>query len=154
MDNVVYCDATQGDIDIFMLLQSDSIDGCREVYENNIKKIKEIQESKFLPVSIPLLNDNIKEIVNAAGIGLFEDVHGMSKIRDSHKSVCSYVLLNVDREKLEIVYPLILKLTDNVLYCDYAEGSSDLYLWSMELNSVKLIKLLKIKSAILTAYLR
>jgi DNA-binding Lrp family transcriptional regulator len=51
----------------------------------------------------------------------------MSKIRDSHKSVCSYVLLNVDREKLEIVYP-ILKLTDNVLYCDYAEGSSDLIL--------------------------
>jgi DNA-binding response OmpR family regulator len=127
MDGVVYCDATRGDIDIFMLLQSDSIDGCKEVYEKNIKKIKEIQESGFLPVSVPVLNDNIKEIVNAAGIGLFEDEHGMSKIRDSHKSVCSYILINVDREKLENVYP-ILKLTDNVLYCDYAEGSSDLIL--------------------------
>ncbi|MDR3627163.1 MAG: response regulator [Ignavibacteriaceae bacterium] len=127
MDNVVYCDATQGDIDIFMLLQSDSIDGCMEVYENNIKKIKEIQDVRFLPVSVPMLNDNIKEIVNAVGIGLFDDMHGMNKIRDSHKSVCSYILLNVDREKLDNIYP-ILKLTDNILYCDYTEGSYNLIL--------------------------
>jgi CheY-like chemotaxis protein len=137
MDNVVYCDATKGDIDIILLLQSDSIDGCIEVYENNIKNIKDIQDARFLPVSIPVLNDNIKEIVNLVGISLFEDMHGMSKIRDSHKSVCSYILLNVDREKLDNVYP-ILKLTDNILYCDYAEGSYNLIL--MVRNSAKLIK--------------
>ena len=127
MDNVVYCDATRGDIDIFLLLQSDSIDGCREIYEKNVKGLAEINESKFLPVSVPILDDNINEIVHAAGISLFEDMRGMSKVRDSKKSVCSYVLLDVDREMLDKVYP-ILKLTDNILYCDYTEGSYNLVL--------------------------
>jgi len=127
MDNVVYCDATRGDIDIFLLLQSDSINNCKDFYENNIKNIYGIYESKFLPVSIPILNDNIKEIVQAAGISLFEDMQGMSRVRNSNKSVCSYVLLDVDREKLDKVYP-ILKLTDNILYCDYTEGNYNLIL--------------------------
>jgi CheY-like chemotaxis protein len=127
MDNVVYCDATRGDIDIFLLLQSDTTAGCSEVYEKNIKRIKEIQDSKFMQVSVPVLTDNIREIVNAAGISLFDDMHGMSKIRDSRKSVCSYIVLSVDREKLDYVYP-VLKLTDNVLYCDYAEENYNLIL--------------------------
>ena len=127
MDNVVYCDATRGDIDIFLLLQSDSIDGCREIYENNVKNLTGILDSKFLPVSVPILNENIKEIIHAAGISLFEDIPAMSKVRDSRKSVCSYVLLDVDREMLDKIYP-ILKLTDNVLYCDYTEGSYNLIL--------------------------
>ncbi len=127
MDNVVYCDATRGDIDIFLLLQSDSVDGCREIYEKNVKDLTEIEEAKFLPVSTPVLNENINEIVHAAGISLFEDMRGMGKARDAKKAVCSYVLLDVDREMLDKVYP-ILKLTDNVLYCDYTEGSYNLIL--------------------------
>lgn len=127
MDNVVYCDATRGDIDIFLLLQSDSNERCKEFYENNIKDIKGIQETKFLQVSVPILNDNIREIIQAAGITLFEDMPGMSKVRDGKKSVYSYVLLDVDREKLDKIYP-ILRLTDNILYCDYTEGNYNLIL--------------------------
>ena len=97
------------------------------ITDDNIKNIYGIYESKFLPVSIPILNDNIKEIVQAAGISLFEDMQGMSRVRNSNKSVCSYVLLDVDREKLDKVYP-ILKLTDNILYCDYTEGNYNLIL--------------------------
>ncbi len=127
MDNVVYCDATRGDIDIFLLLQSDTESGCRKIYEKKVKALKEISDSKYLPVIVPVLNDNIKSIVQAAGISMFEDMPGMSKVRDSKKAVCSYVLVDVDREKLDRVYP-ILKLTDNVLYCDYTEGSYNLIL--------------------------
>ncbi len=121
MQNVLYCDATRGDIDIFVLLQSDSMDKCKEIYEKEILSLDGISESVLLPVSIPLLNDNIKEIVQSAGISLFEDNPSMSKIRDSKKAVYSYVLLDIDREKLERVYP-VLRLTENILYCDYTSG--------------------------------
>lgn len=121
MQNVLYCDATRGDIDIFVLLQSDSMDKCKEIYEKEILPLDGISESVLLPVSIPLLNDNIKEIVQSAGITLFEDNPAMSKIRDSKKAVYSYVLLDIDREKLERVYP-VLRLTENILYCDYTSG--------------------------------
>ena len=127
MDNVVYCDATRGDIDIFLLLQSDSNERCKEFYEKNIKEIKGIQDAKFLQVSVPILNDNIREIIQAAGITLFEDMPGMSKVKDGKKSVYSYVMLDVDREKLDKIYP-ILKLTENILYCDYIEGNYNLIL--------------------------
>ncbi|QQS34762.1 MAG: response regulator [Ignavibacteriales bacterium] len=121
MQNVLYCDATRGDIDIFVLLQSDSMEKCKEIYEKEILTLEGISESILLPVSIPLLNDNIKEIVQSAGISLFEDNPAMSKIRDSKKAVYSYVLLDIDREKLERVYP-VLRLTENILYCDYTSG--------------------------------
>jgi CheY-like chemotaxis protein len=121
MENVLYCDATRGDIDIFVLLQSNSEEKCREIYENEISPLNGIRETVFLPVSVPLLNDNIKDIVQSAGISLFEDNPAMSKVRDSKKAVYSYVLLDVDREKLERIYP-VLRLTENILYCDYTSG--------------------------------
>lgn len=127
MDGVLYCDSTKGDIDIFLLIQSDSLFGCKEIFENDIKNLDGIKEAQFLPISIPVLNDNIKEIINAAGISLFEDMPGMSKERDSKKSVYSYVLLSIEREKLEQLYP-ILRLTENVLYCDYITGQYNLML--------------------------
>ncbi len=127
MDNVLYCDATKGDIDIFLLIQSDSIESCRKFFDKDIKNLEGINSTQFLPVGIPVLNDGIKEIINAAGITTFEDMPGMSKSRDSQKSVYSYVLVDVDREKLEQIYP-VLRLTENVLYCDYTFGNYNLIL--------------------------
>jgi len=121
MENILYCDATRGDIDIFVLLQAGSEEKCRQIYEQEIQPLEGIRETVFLPVSVPLLNDNIKDIVHSAGISLFEDNPAMSKVRDSKKAVYSYVLLDVDREKLERVYP-VLRLTENILYCDYTSG--------------------------------
>ncbi|MCL5031517.1 MAG: response regulator [Bacteroidetes bacterium] len=144
MDNVVYCDATRGDIDIFLLLQSDSNERCKEFYEKNIKEIKGIQDAKFLQVSVPILNDNIREIIQAAGITLFEDMPGMSKVRDGKKSVYSYVLLDVDREKLDKIYP-ILRLTDNILYCDYTEGNYNLILMVYGTQFTEIDKLIENK---------
>ncbi|MEW6509192.1 MAG: response regulator [Bacteroidota bacterium] len=127
MEGVLYCDATKGDIDIFLLIQSDSAEQCRRIFENEIKPLEGIKSSSYLLVEIPVLNDNIKEIINAAGVTMFEDIPGMSKERDSKKSVYSYVLVDVEREKLEQVYP-VLRLTENVLYCDFTNGSYNLIL--------------------------
>jgi CheY-like chemotaxis protein len=127
MENVLYCDATRGDIDIFLLLQSDSIDQCREIFDNEIKDLEGIKNAEFLPIGIPILNENIREIINSAGITLFEDMPGMNKVRDNKKAVCSYVLVDIDREKLEDVYP-VLRLTENILYCDYISGKYNLVL--------------------------
>lgn len=121
MENVLYCDATHGDIDIFVLLQSDSVEKCREIFEQQILSLEGIKGAEFLPVTVPLLEDNIKDIIHSAGISLFEENPAMSKERDSKKAVYSYVLLDVDREKLDHVYP-ILRLTENILYCDYTSG--------------------------------
>ncbi len=127
MESVLYCDATRGDIDIFLLLQSDSVKDIEEIYNNEIKNLEGIKSSEFLPVGIPVMNDNIKEIINAAGISMFEDGPNAEKLRDSKKSVCSYVIVDIDREKLEDIYP-VLRLTENVLYCDYTDGKNSLVL--------------------------
>lgn len=127
MDNVLYCDATRGDIDIFILMQADSAEECRLSFDKNIKNMNGIREAEFLQVDIPVMNDNIRDIVQSAGITLFEDIPEMSKIRDSKKAVYSYVLLDIDRERLEQIYP-VLRLTDNVLYCDYTVGRFNLIL--------------------------
>jgi CheY-like chemotaxis protein len=153
MDNVVYCDATRGDIDIFLLMQADSEENCRKIYEEKILHHEDIQKSEFLPVSVPLLNDNIREIINAAGITLFEDVPGMSKIRDSKKSVYSYVLLDVEREKLESIYP-VLRLTENVLYCDYTTGNYNLILMVFGTQFSEIDKIIENKIVILDGVLK
>ncbi len=126
-DGVLYCDAVRGDIDIFLLIQSDNAVSCRGIFENQVKSLNGILNAEFLPVDVPLLNDNIKEIINTSGITLFEDTPGMSKERDSSKSVYSYVLLDVEREKVAQLYP-VLRLTENVLYCDYTSGSYNMIL--------------------------
>jgi len=127
MENVLYCDATRGDIDIFLLVQADTIEECKEVFEKKIKMFDAIKEAEFLPISIPILNDNIKEIINSAGISLSDEMPNLDAVRDSKHSVCSYILAEVEREKIEEIYP-VLKLTENVVYCDFTTGRFNLVL--------------------------
>lgn len=125
MDNVLYCDATRGDTDIFLLVQSDSMEECRRMFNEDVKVLDGVESAEFLPVGTPVLNDNIKEIINSAGISLSDELPGMNKIKDSSQSVCSYVLAEVEREKLDDIYP-VLKLSEEVVYCDFTNGSYNL----------------------------
>lgn len=127
MENVLYCDATRGDIDIFLLLQADSLDRCKDIFENEIKPIEAISNAQFLPVGVPVLNDSIKEIINSVGVSLSNEIPTLGAARDSKHSVCSYVLAEVEREKLDDIYP-VLKLTENIVYCDYISGKYNLIL--------------------------
>ncbi|NUN08685.1 MAG: response regulator [Ignavibacteriaceae bacterium] len=126
-DNVLYCDAVRGDKDIFLLIQADSADFCEKYFNEAILSMKGIKSAEYLPVGVPVLNENIRQIINSAGITMFEDMPGMNKIRDNKKSVCSYVVVDVEREYLANLYP-VLKLTDNVLYCDYISGHASVIL--------------------------
>ena len=127
MDNVLYCDATRGDIDIILLIQADSEDQCKEVFDNKIKTIDGISECVFHPIGIPVLNDFLKDIIQDSGIASIEEFQNVHDVRSIKNTVCSYVIVEVDREHLDIIYP-VLKLTDNVLYCDYISGTNQLVL--------------------------
>jgi CheY-like chemotaxis protein len=119
MDNVLYCDATRGDIDIFLLVQAESIEKCKAIFDNDIKTLEDIKEAQYLPISVPVLNDNIKEIINSVGVSLSDYIPGNA--RGSKQSVCSYILAEVEREKIADIYP-VLKLSDHVVYCDFTTG--------------------------------
>ena len=125
MENVLYCDATRGDVDIFLLVQADTMEECKEVFENQVKSIEGIKDVEFLPIGVPVLNDNIKDIINSAGISLFTESADLGAIRDSKHSVCSYVLAEVEREKIQDIYP-VLKLTESIVYCDFTNGRYNL----------------------------
>lgn len=127
MDNVLYCDATRGDVDIVLLIQAENQAECAKFLEEKIRSIDGITDAQYLPVGVPVLNDSIKEIIESAGVTLSDDIQGTEKGRTSEQSVCSYVMLDVEREKMEDLYP-VLRLYENVLYCDYTTGKYNLVL--------------------------
>ena len=51
-NNVLYCDATTGDYDIFLLVQSHSLEGCKEVCDNKFKNIN-MRRFSFFFLFIP-----------------------------------------------------------------------------------------------------
>jgi CheY-like chemotaxis protein len=122
MDNVVYCDATKGDYDIFMLVQADNMAQIREMVETKIKKTEGVQSVEFLGVDRPVLEDSTMAVIKDAEEALEDDVH-----RDLSQKVCSYLLMEVEREKLDVIYPT-LRLDENVVYCDYTTGKYNLVL--------------------------
>ena len=48
--------------------------------------------------------------------------------RDFKKRTCSYVLLEIENEKFDIVYPP-LRLQENIVFCDYTTGKYNLILF-------------------------
>ena len=127
MENVLYCDATRGDFDIFLLVQANTMEECKKMFNENVKMIEGIEHVEFLPIAIPVLNDNIKEIINSLGILLSDELESVKTKNDYSQSVCSYVLVDVDKEKLEDIYP-VLKLCEEIVYCDYTTGKYNLIL--------------------------
>jgi DNA-binding Lrp family transcriptional regulator len=115
LDNVLICDATRGDIDIFLVVQDESIEKCKEFFDNNIKALEDIKGAEYLPLIIPAMNDNMKNVISSAGISLPDQTP------DSKSSVFSYVLAEVEKEKIADIYE-VLKLTDNVVYYDFTSG--------------------------------
>jgi len=128
MDNVVYCDATKGDYDIFMLVQAETMDKIREMVETKIKNVDGVKSVDFLGVSEPVLEAGTMSIIRDAEEALEDDAtltdhHN----RDMSQKVCSYLLMEVEREKLDDIYPT-LRLDENVVYCDYTNGKYNLVL--------------------------
>jgi CheY-like chemotaxis protein len=88
MKDVLYCDATKGDYDLFLLVQSDSMENLKEICENQIKKVKGIQSIDFLEVGRPVLDDSTTSIIQVVEDALSDE----SKVRNMGHRVCSYQL--------------------------------------------------------------
>lgn len=127
MKDILYCDTTKGDYDIFLLIQHESQEKCIEIYKN-IKKMEGVKEVDFLEIATPILDENIRNIIQIAEDALSGSSTEYGKARDLSKSVCSYILLEIEREKLDKIYP-VLQLNENVVYCDYTMGKYNIVLF-------------------------
>lgn len=127
MENVLYCDATKGDYDIFILAQADNIINLEEMSEK-IKSVPGVQSVEFMEVDSPVLEESIASIITTAEDALAEDSTSTMKSREMGNRVCSYILMEVEREKLDELYPT-LRLNENVIYCDYTTGKYNLVLF-------------------------
>jgi two-component system, cell cycle response regulator CpdR len=127
MDNVLYCDATKGDFDIFLLAQADSMENLKEMGEK-IKSVPGIKSVDFLEVSQPMLDDSTAAIIHTAEDAFSEDSTETNKKRNLDQKVCSYLLMDVEREKMDEIYPT-LRLDENVIFCDFTTGKYNLVLF-------------------------
>ena len=107
-DKVLYCDAVRGDIDIFILLQAESMEGCKTIFDTLIKTLPEVKEARLLPVSSVHLNNNLPE-----------------DIRNSKEFVCSYILANAEEEKISDICE-VLQSNENVAFCKTITGKYDM----------------------------
>jgi CheY-like chemotaxis protein len=127
MENVLYCDAAKGDYDIFILAQSDCMDTLEEMSEK-IKKVPGVKSVDFMEVDSPILEGSTVSIIDAAEDALSDESSAAGKARDLSNRVCSYILMEVERERLDEIYPA-LRLNENVVYCDYTLGKYNMVLF-------------------------
>ncbi|MCU0288429.1 MAG: Lrp/AsnC ligand binding domain-containing protein [Acidobacteria bacterium] len=116
MDNVVYCDATKGDYDIFLLVQAENKAKIHDIIETKVKKVNGVETVDLLEVTQPTPDD--------PGDNLLVSVRN----RDFSGKVCSYVLLNVDVKKLPEISP-VLKSHEDIIYSDNTAGKYNLVLF-------------------------
>ena len=125
MDSAVYCDATKGEYDVFMLIQGDTRDQINDVIENQVRTLNGVTEVEILHLEAPILDDTLKDVITAAEDALADGHEDDQNAREMSNLVCSYLLLEVEKEKLDKVYPS-LRLNENVVYCDYTTGKYNL----------------------------
>jgi CheY-like chemotaxis protein len=128
-ENVVFCDAIRGDYDMVMLLQADTVEGIETIVDKDIKKIPGVAEVLLLSVEVPVLGDNVHSMIGYVdkALGREKTSEKLDKSQTAGVKASSYVMLEIEREKLEAVYPA-LYFNDQVIYCDYTSGKYDIVL--------------------------
>jgi CheY-like chemotaxis protein len=129
MDHVLYCDAIKGDYDMALLLQAEKMEDLHELVENKIKKLPGVKDICFMPVDSPVFPDSINGIIGTVdkALGREKGNPETSSNVNFWKSASSYVFLEIEKEKLENIYPT-LYLNDQVVSCDCAKGKYDIVL--------------------------
>jgi DNA-binding Lrp family transcriptional regulator len=77
-----------------------------------------------------MFGENVHSIINSVDKALGRDkaaVDDVSTGQIARKRVSSYVLLEIEKEKLEAIYPA-LYFNDQVVSCDYIVGKYDIIL--------------------------
>jgi DNA-binding Lrp family transcriptional regulator len=126
MPNVLYSDTTKGDYDIFILAQTHSIEKLEEMAET-LNKLPFVKSMDYMRVEIPVLSENVASIISVAEEALLKEAPA-GKTRAQAQRISSYLLMEVEREKMEDIYP-VLKLNEFVVYCDYTVGKYNLVLF-------------------------
>ena len=129
MDQVLYCDAIKGDFDLALLLQAGSMAELRATVDNKIKKISGVKEAVFLPVDQPQLPESVASIIGTFDKALGREKGNPDAANNANfwKSASSYVFLEIEKEKLEQIYPT-LYINEQVVSCDCIAGKYDVVL--------------------------
>jgi CheY-like chemotaxis protein len=129
MDQVLYCDAIKGDFDMALLLQAEKMSELHDLIESKIKKMPGIKDICFLPVESPLLPESVNNIIGTVDKALGREKGNPEIVNNANfsKSASSYVFLEIEKEKLESIYPT-LYVNEQVVSCDCAKGKYDIVL--------------------------
>jgi len=129
MDQVLYCDAIKGDFDLALLLQAGNMADIQSMVEKRIKTLPGVKDVTFLPVDQPQLSESVTNIIGTVDKALGRDKGNPEAANNPNfwKSASSYVFLEIEKEKLESIYP-ILYMNDNVVSCDCIGGKYDMVL--------------------------
>lgn len=129
MDQVLYCDAIKGDFDLALLLQAGSMADIRSMVDSKIKTIPGVQEAVFLPVSPPQLPESVANIIGTFDKALGRERGNPDAATNANfsRSASSYVFLEIEKDKLEQIYPT-LYINDQVVSCESIAGKYDIVL--------------------------
>ncbi len=128
-ENVLYCDAIRGDYDLVLLLQAATLDRINEVVETQIRTMQGVAGVSMLTVDTPMFGENVINIMGSVDKALGRDKgEDMAASNQTARTrVSSYVMLEVEKEKMEGIYPA-LYFNDQVVNCDYTDGRFNIVL--------------------------
>ncbi len=128
-ENVLYCDAVRGDYDLVLMLQAATSDKIKEVVEQQIKTMPGVAGVSLMTVDMPTFGENVINIMGAVDRALGRDKgeNVAASKQAARTRVSSYVMLEVEKEKMEGIYPA-LYFNDQVVNCDYTDGSFSIVL--------------------------
>jgi len=118
--NVLYCDAVKGEYDLILLVQGKSYGECQE-FKKQVEGMDGIGSVDYLSVEDPVFDEDIAGIIDTGEDALFNNDQNLEKQRDLSNRVCSYIALEIEKEKLENIYTA-LRFNENVVSCDYTTG--------------------------------
>lgn len=118
--NVLYCDAVKGEYDMILLAQGKSYDECAE-FGKKVEAMAGVGSVESMSVEDPVFDEDIAGIIDTAEDALFNNDENIEKQRDLSNRVCSYIALEIEKEKLENIYTA-LRLNEKVVSCDYTAG--------------------------------
>lgn len=129
MNHVLYCDAIKGDFDMALLLQAENLSELHSLVEDKIKKLPGVKDICFMPVESPLLPESVNNIIGTVDKALGREKGNPETVNNVNfsKSASSYVFLEIEKEKLENIYPT-LYVNEQVVSCDCAKGKYDIVL--------------------------
>ncbi len=128
-ENVLYCDAIRGDHDLMLLVQAETPEAIQNIVDTKIKTVEGVTEVTLLNVDAPMFGENVVDIIGSVdkALGREKEEGELYTNQTARARTSSYVLLEIEKEKLQSIYPA-LYFDDQVVYCDCTKGKYDIVL--------------------------